>query len=71
MNFIKIKKTKPTFKDVFLKAFPKAETRRDSGIPRIVCCSVFPYLNDGRSICQRSENCSDCWNLPYFEEEKE
>lgn len=65
------KQKEPTFKDVFLKAFPKAEKRSDSGIPCIVCCSVFPYLNDGRSICQRSENCSECWNLTYFELKEE
>ena len=64
------KPKEPNFKDVFLKAFPKVQID-ERGIPRITCCTVFPYLHDGRNICQSFENCSDCWNQPYFEPEEE
>lgn len=64
------KPKEPTFKDVFLEKFPKVQID-ERGIPRITCCTVFPYLNDGRNICQRFEYCYECWNQPYFEEEGE
>ena len=57
----------PTFKDVFLKAFPKAQ-KYDEGTPIACAEDVFPQVKrhdhcDGR--------CDKCWNLPYFEEEGE
>lgn len=57
----------PTFKDVFLKAFPNAQ-KYDEGTPIACAENVFPQVNrcdqcDGR--------CDKCWNLPYFEKEGE
>lgn len=55
----------PTFKDVFLKAFPKAPID-EYGNP--CCCidDVFPCTN--RPPC---DHCSECWNRPYFEPKEE
>ena len=59
----------PTFKDVFLKAFPGARTG-SSGTPIVAACIVFPFLRTS-PCCENKFNCSECWNQPYFEEEKE
>lgn len=61
------KPKEPTFKDVFLKAFPKAQ-KYDEGTPIACAEDVFPQVKrhdhcDGR--------CDKCWNLPYFEPEGE
>lgn len=54
------KPKEPTFKDVFLKAFPKASC------DDVSCCMVFTeqFIYDS---CD--ENCAACWNQPYFEKE--
>lgn len=58
------KPKEPTFKDVFLKAFPKAETN-DKGVPKACRALIF-----GSGKCNHNV-CSECWNQPYFEEEGE
>lgn len=61
------KPKKPTFKDVFLKAFPKAVIDM-KGSPEACLEDVFPWAkhpNCGNNVC------TDCWNQPYFEEEGE
>lgn len=64
------KPKEPTFKDVFLKAFPKT-IMNDSGTPRISFCTVFPYMRDGDVVCKKSMRCVECWNQPYFEPQEE
>lgn len=58
-----------TFKDVFLKAFPKATILNPA--VTIDCCAVFPWLLDEKGCCQMDMTCSECWNQPYFDEEGE
>lgn len=58
----------PTFKDVFLKVFPKAIIF-DPAVT-IDCCAVFPWLLDEKLCCQMDMTCEECWNQPYFEEEE-
>ena len=54
----------PTFKDVFLKAFPKAIMYND-GIPLSCRASIF-----GGKCSLGSTKCFECWNQSYFEEEE-
>lgn len=54
-----------TFKDVFLKAFPKAIMYND-GIPLSCRASIF-----GGKCSLGSTKCFECWNQPYFEPEEE
>ena len=54
-----------TFKDVFLKAFPKAIMYND-GIPLSCRASVF-----GGKCSLGSTKCFECWNQSYFDEEEE
>lgn len=62
------KPKEPTFKDVFLKAFPKATILNPA--VTIDCCAVFPWLLDEKGCCQMDMTCAECWNQPYFEEEE-
>ena len=55
----------PTFKDVFLKAFPKAPVDEDD-ILKACIADVFPWAK--HKHCD-GWMCSECWNQPYFEEE--
>lgn len=60
------KPKEPTFKDVFLKAFPKADIEDgDDGLSPVCRNAVFL----GKSLCSQFPKCSECWNQPYFEEE--
>ena len=60
----------PTFKDVFLKAFPKAETV--DGRPAFCVRKVFPYVQECNfSLIKIGHGCKECWNQPYFGEEGE
>lgn len=61
------KPKEPSFKDVFLKAFPKAEKVEDR--PALCVHTVFPYVDE----CEMNGEmrCKKCWNQPYFEEEGE
>jgi hypothetical protein len=61
------KPKEPTFKDVFLKAFPKATILNPA--VTIDCCAVFPWLLDEKGCCQMDMTCEECWSQPYFEEE--
>lgn len=61
------KPKEPTFKDVFLKAFPKAPLNKD-GVPGVCIADVFPW---GIPINCEGIRCHRCWNQPYFEEEGE
>lgn len=63
------KPKEPTFKDVFLKAFPKAIIF-DPAVT-IDCCAVFPWLLDEKLCCQMDMTCEECWDQPYFEPEGE
>lgn len=56
------KPKEPSFKDVFLKAFPKAQLYSD-GIPIACRANIFGEK------CLMKSKCSECWNQPYFEEE--
>ncbi len=62
------KPKEPTFKDVFLKAFPKA-TIFNHAVTND-CCAIFPWLLDEKNCCQMDMTCEECWNQPYFEEEE-
>lgn len=55
------KQKEPTFKDVFLKAFPKAV------YPDVDCCTIFPKQFNPNAC---NFVCEECWNQPYFEEEE-
>lgn len=59
MKYEPPKPKEPTFKDVFLKAFPKAIYLD------VNCCAIFPeqFVHDS---CDN--NCEACWNRTYFEE---
>ena len=57
----------PTFKDVFLKAFPKATILNPA--VTIDCCAVFPWLLDEEGFCHMDMTCKECWEQPYFEKE--
>lgn len=61
------KPKEPTFRDVFLKAFPKAEKVEDR--PALCVHTVFPYVDE----CEMNGGmrCKKCWNQPYFDEEGE
>lgn len=61
------KPKEPTFKDVFLKAFPQAVVLEHSGVPRVCAKEVFLQLGDYESPCDM--RCKECWSRPYFEEE--
>ena len=61
------KPKEPTFKDVFLKAFPKAATCED-GTPKACVCNIFPWVTI--SNCALN-GCIKCWNQPYFEPKEE
>lgn len=63
------KPKEPTFKDVFLKAFPKVVVLPESGVPVVCAKQVFPQLGDDESPCDMC--CAVCWNQPYFETEGE
>lgn len=63
------KPKEPTFKDVFLKAFPKATIFNPA--VTIDCCAVFPWLLNGKGCCQMDMTCEECWNQPYFEPKEE
>lgn len=54
-----------TYKDVFLKAFPKADTI-EKGMPRV--CRLYVFGSDTLQ-CEGNCSCEDCWNQPYPEEE--
>lgn len=54
------KQKKQTFKDVFLKAFPKAVCAD------VDCCTIFPKQFNSNAC---NFICENCWNQPYFEEE--
>lgn len=62
------KPKEPTFKDVFLRAFPKADIEDgDDGLSPVCRNAVF----FGKSLCSQFPKCSECWNQPYFETEGE
>lgn len=63
------KPKEPTFKDVFLKAFPKAETVEDR--PALCLHTIFPYVEMCNFTPEIELKCKECWNKPYFEEEGE
>lgn len=64
------KPKEPTFKDVFLKAFPKAETV--DGRPAFCIRKVFPYVQECNfSLIKIGHGCKECWNQPYFEPKEE
>ena len=56
------KPKEPTFKEVFLKAFPQAVC------PDVDCCTIFPKHFDANTC---NYVCEDCWNQPYFEPKEE
>lgn len=58
----------PTFKDVFLKAFPKC----DPAMFGIYCARhIFHQIKcDNQTFCD-SHIGAECWNQPYFEPEEE
>lgn len=60
------KPKEPTFKDKFLEAFPKAKI--EEGLPKACVEDIFPWVKYPHC---NGRNCDKCWNLPYFEEEKE
>lgn len=59
----------PTFKDVFLRAFPGAVVLPKSGSPVVCAKQVFPQLGDDESPCDMC--CAECWNRPYYEPQEE
>ena len=62
------KPKEPTFKDVFLGAFPKAAIEN---VIKINCIEFFfPQFNVDTVDCEKAR-CSTCWNQPYFEAEEE
>lgn len=69
MKYEPPKPKEPTFKDVFLKKFPKAVTI--NGRPGFCILTVFPYLPECTESIGDKERCIRCWNQPYFEEEGE
>lgn len=58
----------PTFKDVFLAAFPKTKLL-DGGTPVVCAKGVFPQIGDFDDCCNGI--CRECWNQPYFEPKEE
>lgn len=56
----------PTFKDIFLKRFPKAPIDED-GIPKACIAVVFPWAK--HKHCD-GWMCFEDWNQPYFEPEE-
>ena len=61
------KQNAPTFKDVFLKAFPQAKLF-GGGTPVVCAKGVFPQIGDNDECCDLV--CHDCWDQPYFEEKE-
>lgn len=57
----------PTFKDVFLGSFPKANTAKV--IPFICVKNIFPQFKPAMNDCAKYD-CEKCWNQPYFEEKE-
>lgn len=57
------KPKEPTFRDVFLKAFPKAPLGYNGAL-KLCARNVFPQIN-----CSLSNGCAECWSQPYFKEE--
>lgn len=63
------KPKEPTFKDVFLKAFPKAATNK-LGTP--FPCLEDIFTNVESLVCKDSPtDCDTCWNQPYYEPKEE
>lgn len=70
MKYEPPKPKEPTFKGVFLKEFPKAETV--DGRPAFCVRKVFPYLQECNfSLIKIGHGCKECWNQPYFEPKEE
>lgn len=59
----------PTFRDIFLKRFPKTETI--DGRPALCLHTIFPYVEMCDFAPQIELKCKECWSQPYFEEEGE
>ena len=59
----------PTFKDIFLKRFPKTETVEDR--PALCLHTIFPYVEMCNFTPEIELKCKECWNQPYFDEEGE
>lgn len=57
------KPKEPTFRDVFLKAFPKTPFGYNGAL-KLCARNVFPQIN-----CSLSNGCAECWKQTYFEEE--
>lgn len=57
------KPKEPTFKEVFLKAFPKAPLGYNGAL-KLCARNVFPQIN-----CSLSNGCAECWKQTYFEGE--
>lgn len=55
-----------TYKDVFLDAFPNADTI-EKGTPRV--CRLYIFSSDTTQQCEGNYRCEDCWNQPYPEED--
>ena len=69
MHLTAPKQKEPTFKDVFLKAFPKAATNK-LGTP--IPCLEDIFTNVESLVCKDSPtDCDACWNQPYFEPKEE
>ena len=58
------KPKEPTFRDVFLKAFPKTPLGYNGAL-KLCARNVFPQIN-----CSLSNGCAECWKQTYFEEEE-
>lgn len=58
----------PSFKDVFLEKFPKADIEDGDDGNSMICRNAVFF---GRSLCSQFPICSECWNQHYFEEEGE
>ena len=52
-----------TFRDVFLKAFPKAPLGYNGAL-KLCARNVFPQIN-----CSLSNGCAECWKQTYFKGE--
>lgn len=57
------KPKEPTFKDVFLKAFPRAPLNNE-GHPKACLAVIFG------GTFSNCVDCFKCWNRPYFEEKE-
>lgn len=56
-----------TYKDVFLDAFPNADTI-EKGTPRV--CRLYIFGSEMLQ-CEGNCRCEDCWNQPYEKEGEE